>query len=845
MKRGLNYIKKIICVFAILIFAIEASYCQNSYFISGKVMETGTDKPMANATVHLKGSNFSALTKMDGTFKIHTDKIYDSLTITSVGFNTVTLALAPNHTTGIEIKMQSKADQLQTVVIGISKKPAKSFMQKVIDQKNNNNPARFRSYSYQRYTRNELDIDNIDFEKSKGSGLKSLMLKTYSGFDTTAKENKSLPVYFDETLANVYHSVSPNINDENILAKKTLGLKTDYLFSRLDKFYFHFNIYNDWLPIFSQTYVSPLNSNAFSYYKFFEGDSTVEEGETIQQIRFTPIRSYEKAFEGLLYINKNSLAVENVIMHLDKTTDLNFIKNITYSEDYSKVYDSASDKMVYMPYKYTSEVKFENGLDLLGIPAPENKKAVKFIFRNTTVTAKLNLNTGEPSVVIGSQIRKEKTANWDKPDEYWDKARPDPLTDHEKNIYSMVDSLKQNARFQRDVKIVAFAGTGYWDFGNSFRIGPYSSFLSRNSIEGWRFRLGFWTMPGISKKLNFYGYGAYGTKDQKIKGMLGVKYVWDAARWTKTSFSYGSDYDFIIDHDDELDKDNIINTLLRKHIPFTRTHVKEYLLKHEQYLNNNWMGKLALDYKELDPVFDFKYRPINPAIDKPYDSVFLKKLPVAEARIGFRYAHHESVKILNYDRIPLVTYSPILTFNYAYGLEFSKAEFTFHKVSASIEQKLRLPPKSMLYYKLEVGKVFGTLPYLLLNIPAGNEYYVASKYQFNTMSPYEFAADRYVSLHTRFYLGGVLFDKIPLLRKLGWRERFSFNSYWGDMTQANIAYNKGSNFNLINKAPFMEASAGIENIFHVLSIEYYKRLNYLNNPYAIKDGIYLGITLSL
>ena len=171
-------------------------------------------------------------------------------------------------------------------------------------------------------------------------------------------------------------------------------------------------------------------------------------------------------------------------------------------------------------------------------------------------------------------------------------------------------------------------------------------------------------------------------------------------------------------------------------------------------------------------------------------------------------------------------------------------KFEFNKIDVGIEQRLRLPPKSMLFYKLEAGKVFGILPYLLLNIPAGNEYYVASKYQFNTMAPYEFAADRYVSLHTRFYLGGVLFDKIPLLRKWGWRERFSFNSYWGDMSKANKDYNKNSNFNLLGKVPFMEASAGVENIFHIISVEYYRRLNYLNNPYARKDGIYVGLTLS-
>ncbi|MDQ2753426.1 MAG: DUF5686 family protein, partial [Bacteroidota bacterium] len=322
------------------------------------------------------------------------------------------------------------------------------------------------------------------------------------------------------------------------------------------------------------------------------------------------------------------------------------------------------------------------------------------------------------------------------------------------------------------------------------------------------------------------------------------KYVWDAARWTKTSFSYSSDYDYIIDQDDELDKDNLINSLLRKNIPFTRTYIKEALLKHEQYLSSNWSAKVAVSYKELSPVFDFKYRPINPAIDKPYDSVFAIMLPVAQTTIGLRYAHKERAAFLNYDKIPISTFYPILTLNYTYGFEFSKAQFDFHKISGAIEQRLRLPPKSIFYYKIEGGKIFGTVPYLLLNIPSGNEYYVASRYLFNTMSPYEFAADRYVSLHTRFSLGGAIFDKIPFIRKLGWRERFSFNGYWGDMTKANIDYNKNSNFNLIGKVPFMEAGIGIENIFHVLSIEYYRRLNHLSNPYAQKDGVYLGVTFS-
>ncbi len=832
---------------ALLIMIISFSHIANAqtgYTISGKITEAGNGKPLQNATVHLKGSGFSILSKMDGSFKMFTNNWYDSLEITNVGFEAFTIALHKERTTDLTASMKNKSDLLKAVVIGFSKAPGKSFMEKVIEQKANNNPSRFRSYSYRRYTRNELDIDRVGFDNIKGRGLKSLVLNTYIGLDSSAIELKELPIYFKETLADNYHSVSPNINRENIIAKKNLGLKTDKLISKLDKFYFDFNVYDDWIPLFDQTYVSPLNTNAFNYYEYFEGDSSVEDGDTIQQIRFVPLRAFERAFSGVLWINKNNLAIESVEMHLNKTANLNFVKDISYGEDYKKVYDGTSDSMVYMPYKYSSDVKFESGLALLGIPGAESKNSLQLLVRNTTVTDKIKLNTGAPDAIAANLIRKEQTSNWDKPESFWLQNRPDSLTDHEKNIYKMIDSLKENHRFQRDIKLVAFAGTGYWDFGKESRLGPYSSFVSSNSIEGWRFRLGFWTMPGISKKVNLFGYGAYGTKDQKLKGMLGLKYVWNEARWTKTTISYGSDYDFVIDQDDELDKDNIINSILRKKIPFTRTYTKQAMIKHEQYLSPDFSAKALIDYKELNPVFDFQYRPINPAIDKPYDSVFVKKLPVAEATIGLRYAHKERTKILNYDKILLGTFSPILSVNYTYGFEAGQSQFYFHKVNAGIEQRLRLPPKMMLFYKLDAGKVFGTIPYLLLNVPPGNEYYVASKYQFNTMAPYEFAADRYVSLHTRFYLGGALFDKVPLLQKLGWRERFSFNAYWGDMNKANMDYNRNSNFNVPDKIPFMEASAGIENIFHIISIEYYRRLNYLNNPYARKDGIYLGLTLT-
>src|SRR5258708_18014615 len=598
------------------------------------------------------------------------------------------------------------------------------------------------------------------------------------------------------------------------------------------------------MTVFDQTYVTRLNDKAFSYYSFFLGDTIVENNSRIRQIRFVPLRAYEKSFTGTLWINDSTYAVESVDMHLTKTANLNFVKDITYSEEYKQIYDSTTDKMVYMPSRYFSEVKFEAGLSLLGIPVPDSKESVQLITKSTTVLDKIKINTNGPASVISNLIKSKTALGYERPESYWAKHRPDSLTNHEKNIYRMVDSLKENTQFQRSIKLIAFAGTGYWDLGNSLRIGPHTSLISHNPIEGWRIRVGFWTLHGVSDRLNFYGYGAYGLKDHKFKGGLGLKYVWNEKKWTKTTLWSGSDYDFIVDQHDELDKDNLISSFLRKRIPFTRTYIKQVSLSHEQYLSSDWSALASIGYRELNPVLDFSYNPINPLRIKPIDSVYLKKLPAAEASVGLRYAHKERTSILNYDQLRLGSFSPIFTLNYTHGFEFTKTHFGYDKIAIGVEQKLRLPPKSLLYFKLNAGKVFGTIPYLLLNIPVGNEYYVSSRYAFNTMTPYEFAADRYVGLHTRLSLGGALFDKIPFLQQLGWRETISFNAYWGDMTQENRDYNRKSNFNLVGSTPFMEGAIGIDNIFHLISIDYYRRFTHLNNPYAKSYGIYIGLHLS-
>jgi hypothetical protein len=494
-----------------------------------------------------------------------------------------------------------------------------------------------------------------------------------------------------------------------------------------------------------------------------------------------------------------------------------------------------------MPYKYSSDVVFESGLSILGIPQNANKKRVQFVIKNTTVNYNINLADKYRKKSAQEKKQEEAVIEKNQSEEFWKKNRPDSLTDQEKNIYSMIDSLKKNQKFQADIKMISLVGSGFWDIKNKIRIGPLTSLVSMNQIEGYRCRTGFWTLPGISKKINLNAYLAYGTKDQLWKGKIGVKYIWNAVRWTKTSVNYSSDYDLLNINADELDNDNILTSVSRKNLSVKRLFIKNAEFKHEQFINSNWSVNSSINYKEINPSFDFKYLPIKQSLGR--DSSGLTTLPVGELNISFRYAHQETTTIFNYENLKISTYFPIITANYIHGVALNNNMFSYNKFIVNFQQWMRLPPKFLLYYKLETGLIQNTLPYLLLDIPAGNQFFVSSKYVFNTMNPYEFAADKYVSIQTRLNMGGALFDKIPIVQKFGWRERLSFNGYWGDMSNANQLYNQSNSFYLANKKPFMEASVGIENIFHFFSIEYFKRLSYLDHPSISKSGLFFGLTL--
>jgi hypothetical protein len=150
---------------------------------------------------------------------------------------------------------------------------------------------------------------------------------------------------------------------------------------------------------------------------------------------------------------------------------------------------------------------------------------------------------------------------------------------------------------------------------------------------------------------------------------------------------------------------------------------------------------------------------------------------------------------------------------------------------------------------VEGGRVFGQVPYPLLVAHRANQTYSYQMESFNLMNFLEFVSDKYASINIYYNMNGLIFNRIPLIKKLKWREAFTFKSIWGGVDADNLPNstngllkfptdenNKTITYTL-EKEPYIEASVGISNIFRFVRVDYVRRLTYLNHPGISQDGI--------
>jgi hypothetical protein len=474
--------------------------------------------------------------------------------------------------------------------------------------------------------------------------------------------------------------------------------------------------------------------------------------------------------------------------------------------------------------------------DMLVIDFAARENGLGFIGRKTASYNKFKINTeAPPGVFKGTE---EIVVNDDavkKNDDFWQVARHDSLSAREQQIYHMVDTIKSLPAYKTYVDVITLFFTGYKNFGK-IELGPYYTTYSFNKVEGNRFRAGFRTSPEFSSKIRFEGYLAYGTKDEKFKYMGGVRYKISDKPLQHVGISYKEDVRQLGLSDNAFQDDNILSSLFRRAPSAKLSLIEQQKANYEIEWFPGLSSSITLLHSHFSPLgtLDISYYTDSTKTSSS------NSFTTSEVSLYTRFAYHEKFITTKYGRVSAGSIYPVVQVNYTVGLKnILQSDFNYQKLTIKVDDRITLSPFGYTYYMLTAGGTFGKVPVPLLELHPGNESYFYDYAAFSMMNYFEFVSDYYLSAYATHHFDGFFFDKVPLLRKLKWREVVQVKSVWGRLAQenqdnlttsANLA--NPNLFKPLNKKPYVEVGAGVENIFKILRVDFLWRLAYLKNEKA-------------
>jgi hypothetical protein len=815
---------KFVALLLATFFSASTLHAQNT-IITGKVTDSDTHDPIPYVNIGFLHSLVGTISETDGSFYISTNKATDTLIISSLGYEIVKLHIEKGIKQNFDILLVPKSIALEAVVVTPGENPAFKILKKINEHKKQNDPARLTNYEYKAYTKLRLDMNNIDENFKKTRLLKDFSF-VFSYMDSSEVFNKNyLPLLITETVSKIYRSKNPPVNREVIEGFKISGIENKTVSQYTGKMYQQLNVYDDFILFFDPGFVSPIAGVGRMYYKYFLEDSAFIDGTWCRKIAFKPKRKQERTFYGFFWVADTSYAIKQVQLRVSADVNLNLLKDMIATYKYDRINDTT--------WFLTSE-------DLV-IDFNLAEKTYGFFGRKSAVYDSIKLN--EP---VPEPVKKMTTDTYllenkiDHDDLYWQNNRKTELTGEDSKIYTMVDSVKK-VPFFKTINTVVNMLANYYIVAGPVEIGPYYTVFSSNVIEGPRLRLGGRTSNAFSTKIMPGGHIAYGFDDKKIKYGLYVTYMFNTNPRRTSNISWFHDIRQLGKSENAFLDDNYLTSILRRNPNYKLTMVDQFNALYEHEWAAGFSNTLKFNWQTIH---SSQYIPFNSTSDV-FDTVSQGSVTSAEITLSTHFAYREKFVWGKFERKSLGSEYPTLDLDLTYGPKgIYGSDYEYYKVRLKISDKMETNPFGYLKYRITLGKVFGTLPYPLLKLHEGNETYAYDPLSFNMMNYYEFVSDEYASLFAEHHFQGFFLNRIPLIRRLHWREVVSCNILYGNLSEKNkavMAFPEG--LSALHK-PYYEAGVGIENIFKLFRVDAIWRFSYLDHPNTSPFGIRASMQFS-
>lgn len=814
----------VIAFVALVLFA-NSSLSQKTV-VTGKVIDAVTKEPLPFSPVMFVGTKSGAQTDLDGNYKIETYYSSDSLKVVVLGYAPQAKKVKQGTTSVVNFELTAASNETGEVVIrpDDGPNPAIALMKKVLRNKKINNREKLDAYEYEAYNKVEFDLNNIT-EKFQDRKIFNAFEFVFEGVDTT-QEKPYLPVFMTESLSDFYFKRNPKLSKEVVKATKVSGVENESINQFLGDMYQNINVYDNELIAFSKSFTSPISAYALGFYDYDLVDSAAIDGKWCYKLQFFPRRKAELLFFGEMWIADTSYAVKQIEATIAEGANINWIKGFKVNQAFDEI-----EPEVWMLVKDELVVDFNVSEKKLGAYGRKTSSYRKFIINKERPQ---EYYEGFSDIIVAEDAS-------DHDDSYWQQARHIALSAKEERIYHMVDTLKNLPQFVTVSNILNLFVNGYKVIGN-FELGPYYTFYSFNPIEGNRLRFGGRTSNDFSKKVMLEGYLAYGFKDERFKYGGGATWVLNKNPRMAMNVFAKRDMEQLGQGNGAFRQDNVLSSLFRRNPANKLTDVTEL----SGYIEKEWLygfqNKALFRHRVLKPAgSNFQYVRFKPDLNEQEQ---VNYLITTEVGLYTRFAYKEKFVYGEFERLSLGTNYPVFELQYNYGIPgLMGGEFQFQRVGVRISDKVRFGPFGYLRISSEAGKFFGNLPYPLLMIHQGNETFFYDEGSYNTMNFFEFVSDEWVNVWASYHADGLFLNKIPIMRRLKWREVASAKAVVGgydlrnDLILSRDVNGDGKPDIYTLEKPFVEAAIGVENIFKVLRVDFIWRLTYLDNPNIVKYGL--------
>lgn len=732
--------------------------------------------------------------------------------------------------------------------------PAVILIENVIAHKNENRVENADCYKTKVYKKMVGSFGHIktDFPK-KGFNHKFAFLEKY--IDTIPPDTlRVLTLSIRESLTDYYYQKSPKKKVNYVIAKRMHGidemLDEEGLGTDLNAMFSDINIFDNDIDVMLNKFVSPLSSTfATMYYHYFITDTLDIDSVSCIELSFAPVNSRTFGFTGRLYIvNDSTYALKKYKMNVPVNINMNFVRQLVVEQDFTKMDNGLWAPTTSQTFASFSLMKF--------------KKMRQIIVRQNTLWYDYEWGTVIPDSLSTANEEVESPDVLTYKSGRWNKMRPLQLSSKESFIDSLNTELRRLPFYKGLEKTAEILSTGYiatskdrkqsrFDFGSIYNA------ISYNPTEGLRLRIGGMTTANLDDHIFLTGYIAFGCKDLKIKynAMAIYSFTPKKRHYNESPkhalyFSTGYDMEMVGQNYSYMDRDNFLLSYSEDN---STVMSAQYVRRHKVRYLHEWPSQFSIDtwlqYEDAEAVGATAYWKIN----RDGTTSPVKKYRNLEWCVKARWAPGELIYNKQSGKgnlLRLAQNAPVFSLSHTVGLLDNRT--WFNRTDFSVEKRFWLSAFGHIDAKVEAGIVWNAVPFPKLYVPQSNRSIFLTPNTFCLMKSMEFIMDKYIALYATYYLKGWIFNRIPLWNRLKLREVVSFSGIYGGLSSKNLPtantpglYVLPDGCSPMGKVPYMEFTAGIENILQFIRIDYVRRISYAKGLKGWdKNGIRVSFRVS-